>query len=781
MANVLQRLIKAIRNAAACNPNVQAAPWCILWPDRDNQWEAVAARLQSELPEMFILGVYDAGKKTGPAIWLRCVIAGKVPNLDLPKGSTPILYLPGVSRQDLRAVEVCPDLLKPLVELQYRGTVWTQLNGKDWTILAFLKSDQGGLGFDVAQDQGAKTAMQLALHRVLEEDVELLADKRLDKDYFNSLLIGGDPVRDLLRWIDDSADFQLGRSENEWQAFGELLRSKFAFDPDQEGLLTAVDHLARHTGPWQPVWERFCEAPHHYPHIPAQIRKCLMPPSNLLTDATTHSGWPQWNEERERQLRLELRHLEEQPPHEARKVVLALESCHAERRDLVWAELGDAPLAQALEHLGRLAEITTTPPSAGTAQDMADHYRADGWRADDACLRALEWVESSEDRQAVTVAIRAMYLPWLEESARRLQKAVEPAGYPGGDLKTAAQAIYRDGECVLFVDGLRFDLGKRLAEQLRVAGCLIEESPRWAALPSVTPTGKAAVSPVREHLTGYEYNVDFEPCVAESRQSLKGGNPFHKLLSEQGWTVLDDVGKGEGRGWYECGRVDQEGHHLGELLPRHVDELVREIRGRVVALLAAGWKAVRIVTDHGWLLMPGGLPKTELDSVLTENKWGRCAVIKPGAETKAHQYPWYWNPNQYFALAEGISCFKKGMEYAHGGLSLQECLTLELTVSPGKTSGQAAPCAIAEFKWKGLRCSLAVEGSFHGLWADLRTRPGDAASSVVISKKGLKDDGTASLVVETEELQGKKAVIVLLDEQDGLVAQTETVIGGEHS
>src|SRR4051812_1475984 len=68
------------------------------------------------------------------------------------KRGIPVLYLPGVSRQLLRSPEECPDELKPLVELQYRGVVWTQLNGKDWTVEAFLVSEDGGLGLEVRRD-----------------------------------------------------------------------------------------------------------------------------------------------------------------------------------------------------------------------------------------------------------------------------------------------------------------------------------------------------------------------------------------------------------------------------------------------------------------------------------------------------------------------------------------------------------------------------------------------------------------------------------------------------
>jgi hypothetical protein len=190
---------------------------------------------------------------------------------------------------------------------------------------------------------------------------------------------------------------------------------------------------------------------------------------------------------------------------------------------------------------------------------------------------------------------------------------------------------------------------------------------------------------VRNKIRGRDANDDFEPCVAGSEQSLKGGYRLKKLLKDEGWTVLDqhDNGNGNGNAWCESGDIDHEGHNRGWKLSRHIEVLIREIRDRIAALLDAGWDSVRVVTDHGWLLLPGGLPKVELASGLTDTKWGRCASLKVGASTNARLFPWFWNPNQHFVLADGISCFRKGEEYAHGGLSLQECLTLELTVTKG--------------------------------------------------------------------------------------------------
>jgi len=72
LIRVIDRLTKAIRSAAVYNPDVQVAPACILWSDRDRNWEAIIPRMQIELPELFVLGEYDIEKRTRPAIWLRC-------------------------------------------------------------------------------------------------------------------------------------------------------------------------------------------------------------------------------------------------------------------------------------------------------------------------------------------------------------------------------------------------------------------------------------------------------------------------------------------------------------------------------------------------------------------------------------------------------------------------------------------------------------------------------------------------------------------------------------
>ena len=776
MDTIKDRLIESLRGAAAYNSNVQVAPACILWPDGDRQWEPVIPRLLGELPELCVLGEYDPESRTGPAIWLRMVIADKADDAKLPPDTLPVLYLPGVRRQDLRAVENCPERLKTLAELQYRGAIWSQVNAKDWTISSFLQSKQGGLGLDVAQDSETRAAMRLALFRLLDERVDLLEGKRLDRDYFNGLLTSGDPPRDLLLWIDNPAEFRRGCDENAWHAFVAIMKSQLKFDPERDGELEAAERLAERAPPWDHIWQRFAEAPRKYPHIPDQIRKTKLPQANTLFPDL--GGWPQWNDQQEAALRSELHALAELTPKAARKKIAELEGKHAARRAEVWAELDMSALAIALEHLHALATITSDSLAAGTVADMAAVYRNSGWKADDHLLRALESIRSDDDLKGVEVALRAIYVPWAMEAAHYLQKVAAVDGYPAKSQERPSPAKMEPGTCVLFLDGLRLDLAKRLEGRLEAKGLEIATTVGWTALPSVTATAKPAVTPVGHLITGQDANEDFTPVVAESGKSLKGGYELQKLLEQEGWQRLakSETGDPTGWGWSEMGDIDKEGHERGWKLARHLDSLLSEAVERVEQLMAAGWSEIRIVTDHGWLLMPGGLPKTELAASLSVNKWGRCAAIKPGASTDQRLYHWFWNPTQCFVLADGIRCFQAKKQYAHGGLSLQECLTMSLTLRGSGVGGGSV--RIAGITWKKLRCTVTIEPVVPGMRLDVRTHAGDPETSEVVSVKAFKEKPSCSVVIEDEDLEGHQCSVVILDADGNPVAQEQTTVGG---
>src|ERR1700737_1101466 len=103
MVTVLDSLLASLQKAADYNRDDTVRPAAVLWPDEKREWEKLVARLRAVLPHFFVFGPYSSPKRTGPAIWLRCVLAGKIPDAVVPAGTTPILYLPGVSRSTLRA------------------------------------------------------------------------------------------------------------------------------------------------------------------------------------------------------------------------------------------------------------------------------------------------------------------------------------------------------------------------------------------------------------------------------------------------------------------------------------------------------------------------------------------------------------------------------------------------------------------------------------------------------------------------------------------------------
>ena len=770
---VIEALVSSLKAAARFNPNDVVRPEAVLWTDQDAQWQPIIAPLRRLLPQLLTFGDYVPALRSGPAIWLRSVVDRALPEVEPAEGVTPIVYLPGVGRQELRAVQECPDRLKPLVELQYRGVCWTQKNGKDWTVEALLVSAEGGLGLDVARDATTRRAMLGALAELATTALKRLQGKRLEAEDFDRLF-SDDPAKDLLLWLSDPQVVKSGWGGGRWAAFKSRCKADFEFDPDRDGELVGAERLGQRNGPWAAVWERFTESPVLYPGLPELLRKAK--PADLFAESSP--SWPQNNEKEEASLRQALSAIEPLTPAKARERVAELEQRHGSRRDWVWAKLDQAPLANALGHLARLVKVATAKLGGASATEMARLYADGAWEVDNAALSAAAAVKSTADAQAVGQALRAVYRPWLESAAEHLQALAEREPLPGHDGQASAELQVESGGMILFADGLRFDVAQRLVSRMRETGRAVTVSTRWAALPSVTATAKPAVSPVSKDIKGVSLGEDFLPASADGEQPLTT-NRFRKLLASSGYRYVraDETGDPSGRGWTENGDLDKLGHSLQGKLAGRVEEQVERLLERIETLLEAGWQAIRVVTDHGWLWLPGGLPKADLPKYLTASRWARCAAIKGGSRVEAPTVRWHWNAHERVALAPGIACFAAGNEYAHGGLSLQESLIPVIRVTAGKAAAKAT-AKIAALNWAGLRCRVRIETAQPGLSVELRTKVNDAESSVSRART-LDSKGTASLLVADEEREGSPAVMLVLDAGGHVLAKQPTIIGGD--
>ena len=227
--------------------------------------------------------------------------------------------------------------------------------------------------------------------------------------------------------------------------------------------------------------------------------------------------------------------------------MIGLEQKHGGRREWVWARLNQSPLASAIQHLATLASVTTTPLTGATLADMVKAYTEGGWKADAAVLDALAAVTKPADQEAVNTAVAHVYKPWLRDAAELFQKRVSETPLPGRE-KARLDPV-PPGTCVLFADGLRYDVGQKFLAMLAGRVGEIQPSHHFVALPSVTPTSKPAVSPVAGKIKGTVAGEEFRPCVAQDGKDLTPDR-FRKLLADDGVQFLanHDTGDPSGQG-----------------------------------------------------------------------------------------------------------------------------------------------------------------------------------------------------------------------------------------
>lgn len=770
---LIEALQKSLAGAGRNAPG-ETPPVAILWPDADGQWQPLVEQLRRTMPELLVYGPYAPEQRQGPAIWLRCIIERVLTEPSLPEKKIPIVYLPKIGRQILRAVDECPEKLKPLVELQYRGVTWCQRNGRDWTVEAFLVSEESGLGLDVAKDDSTRRAMRGALPQLAVTSLVRLRGKRLEAEDFDKLMVDDTP-RNLLEWLSEPKETRERWDNARWTAFCSRCKAEYSFDPERDGEIVAGEKLGLLEEAWVGVWERFAEAPSLYPGIQDLLRKAK--PSILTFKKET---WPDENDAAEKILRDALAQFTKLAPTEARAALAKLEEEHGSRRQWVWAQLEMSPLATALEPLVMLAKHTATALGGDSAKAMADLYAQGAYLADYSVLNALAEVKSAEDYRAVTAVIQAVYMPWLQDAAEHFQKLVAANPLPAHSAGTDDISA-EPGTCLLFVDGLRFDLGVRLAQLAENRNIKVTQNRRWAALPTVTATAKPAVSPAAEKLTGHRLGADFAPEIIASGQPLTSPR-FKDLITgmELQWLSEAETGKpfeADAKAWTEYGEFDKLGHTMQAKLAAQIGGHMELLITRIDTLLAAGWRQVRVVTDHGWLMAPCDLPSMVLPKYLAESRWARCATIKPEAQVKTPLAGWHWNTAEVFAYATGARCFANGVQYAHGGLSIQECLLPDL-VFQNDVAVSDTVARIVDVQWLKMRCRVTVEPFAAGMSVDIRTKASDAATSLA-TPKPVDNEGRAGLLVEGDELEGTTASVVLLDATGRVMAKRPTTIGGE--
>ena len=737
----LESLAEALLGCRAFASGAEAAPEAILWCDPAAEFTAVLPALRARLPQLLTFGSYDATTRTGPALWLRAAAARQVQNVAWSAGEPPVIYLPGHGRDVLRGAEECPGELQPLVWYAVTGVFFGQpKQARDWTLRGFLSAQGSPVALNVPEDKATREALSRAAARLFVEPLTLLKGRTLDAAALDGLLVP-DPTLDMLRWLDGSLTSNSDPAR--FDAFASLATKKLGLDPRKKPPQEAAGRLAKREKGWAEVWQRFEESNGGYEGVVKLLG--MQEPQDLMT---LPEAYPAENARRETGLRKSLGDLATKSHAEATRAVLALEADHAWRRETVWARRGEAKLAEALQHLALIAAAAALP--ANDPGVLAEAYAAEGWKVDAAALAALDLARSGESRDAVTTALRALYLPWLDAGAAALQTLATQ-----GKLQFAQPATPPkppENATLIFVDGLRMDVAKRLAAVLEAQGAKVVSNWRWSGFPTVTATCKPLASPAAGAFVG---------GVVEALTPACEGKPvtkpiLTKAIATVGWAVTEAL-LGTEPLWLEAGEIDDKGHKLGAALASYIPDAIAELAERVMRLARQG-RRVRLVTDHGWLLMPGGLPYAELHAGMTapSARGNRVATLKDGASTTYALLPWSWDKGVLLATPPGARAFYNGTEYAHGGVSPQECVLPVLDV----TADSVAPGMSIEVVWQRLRLRVEVKGGA-GMMADLRLASDTYGPSLLAKGPRALDDAGQVNVLVSDELVGKEVCLVV--------------------
>jgi hypothetical protein len=780
---VIYGLARALLDAAQTYEAGREWPAALLWPDPERQWFAAFAdlrrRLVSQRIALYAYGDYAPDEGIGPSIWLRCLIeAPSAPTLRgaIPNGALPVILLPNVSWRALREPLTLAKGLQTLVEMQYRGDVFRQRRqARDWTVATFLRDPDQGLALDVTTDSRTDEAVRRALPALLDLPLDGWRERRLTADDFDSLLVD-DKERDLLRWIADPDAARSAKETAAWNAFRDQIKRDYALDVEQRGALqTAVERLARRSGAWRKVWDRLADTPQQFKPVCERIREATQKKQgDLLPDLREGDpiANPHDNAIAEKALAQSLSELANLSTREAGEKVIALEEKHRARRDTLWARLGEAPLATALEHLARLAAATERSLPGNDLAALATAYSRDGWHVDAALIETIATAGTRED--VIARAAGTLYRPWVDTLARRFRAAFEAAG----NGARPNPLVIEPGTLVLFVDGLRMDVGQAVAERLINAGTGASFSWRLAPVPSVTATAKALVTPVGDSLAGKGKVDAFLPL------ELSSGKPatldvLRKAMLARGIQLLDRGAvlppeKPTSIGYAECGNIDSDGHLMGLRLAAQLQTEVARICDYVQTLKHAGWSRVRIVTDHGWLLMPGGFEPIKLPASTVIAKGCRAAILQEEAAAELEFLPWHWDKTVRIAMPPGAEAFRAGEIYAHGGLSAQECVIPDITVGGGQsaTSGAARISAIG---WRRLRLTAELVGELTGVTVEVRREEREPSSRLDVAST---IEGTRARLTVSDELEeGDPVHVVVIDRHGSVIDARATRVG----
>lgn len=381
---------------------------------------------------------------------------------------------------------------------------------------------------------------------------------------------------------------------------------------------------------------------------------------------------------------------------------------------------------QLAARLGRAADEVASalksPPKSAAA--WVERY-AETWHRVDRAQRRLEaWLpklEHDPDERAIA-AVRQRYDEVVDQLAKGFVGVLEGGGWEVEGVRRQT-SVFDDlvkphaGPVAFFlVDAMRFEMGAELAERLEAHGEVTIE-PAVGVLPSITPTGMAALMPGAA--SSYDIAVEGSKLAARVDGSfLKDLNARKKHISARVPSSVDvDLGevmqlpasklqkKVAGRDLVVV--RSQEIDFFGEggfgfqarsVMDTVVDNLARAVR----KLATAGVGRAVVASDHGHLFAAEPRPEAmriDAPGGDTVDLHRRCWVGRGGAtpsscvRVAARNLGYDEDVDLVFPSGAGVLRAGGDLAFHHGGPSLQEIVIPVVTFRAANSAESAAPIA----------------------------------------------------------------------------------------
>lgn len=411
-----------------------------------------------------------------------------------------------------------------------------------------------------------------------------------------------------------------------------------------------------------------------------------------------------------------------------------------QHRRSVWSARGESRLQwdllrAALELCLRCEELEQHLPQH--TQDMARllAFYTGSQREADRLHREFEqalgdygWRDTQDAMKPVCQQARKAYGRLAEKAQLAFTRHLQAQGWPQPGLlatpevfdRCVAPKLQQHGHKVayLMIDALRYELGVALQQQL-AGDAEVQLQTALAPLPSVTTLGMAALLPgASQHLSlKREGPAGWLPYLGEQAVATVAQR-MEVLRQRYGQRVAEGRLEDFVRGRFDppadadllvlrAVEIDSHFENHPDTAPNEIINALRRIRMAVSRLTDRGYREVVIATDHGFFINShagaGDVCAKPEGAWLVEHD--RCA-LGDGSPSTAHHYVLPADKAGLrgdFAKLCGpltLAAYRAGLQYFHGGASLQECVVPVLTLQLRAPTQPALAQAVVTLKYR---------------------------------------------------------------------------------